>query len=307
MALSHILPAFLVLAFSQQGQLPPADEVTAEALHELGGFLEGIVFGDDGTAYVSDVPGGVVYRFGPGTEPEVWATSEAPNGHKILEDGTHILADMDDRAVLRFSSSGSPIEPSIDTSEGDPLLRPNDIALDGGGGFYFTDPGIGLVEGSTGSVHYSGPDLDPWTVASGLAFPNGIVLSPNGGTLYVSESLTNQIISIQILTRGLLGRRQLFVDLSSEVTPLADGLLDGITVDGDGNVYVAVHGDGRIFVISPEGEVLRRYDAGMVSVANLAFSPAEPGRLFVVGSRDAERTEGLVTVIDLPGAEAVSR
>ena len=163
MALSHILPAFLVLAFSQQGQLPPAEEVTAEALHELGGFLEGIVFGDDGTVYVSDVPGGGVYRFGPSTEPEAWATSGAPNGHKILEDGTHILADMDDGAVLRFSSSGSPIEPSINTSE---------------------------------------------------------------------------------------------------VTPLADGLLDGITLHGDGNLYVAVHGDGRIFVISPEGEVLR--DRGRV-------------------------------------------
>ena len=78
-------------------------------------------------------------------------------------------------------------------------------------------------------------------------------------------------------------------------------------MDGDGNLYVAVHGEGQIFVISPEGEILRRYDAGMVSVAILVFSPAEPSRLLVVGSRDAERTEGLVTVIDLPGAAVVSR
>ena len=306
MVLSSLLPATLILALSQSAQLPPESETRAEPLHELGEFLEGIVFSSDGTAYVSDVTGGSVYRFSPDSEPETWATAGAPNGHKILGDGTHVIAEMSDGALIRFDTSGSPVEPSISTSEGNPLISPNDIAFDGEG-FYFTDPGDFAAGEASGRVHYSGPDFDPWTVASDLALPNGVVLSPNGGTLYVAESLTNRIIAIQILTRGLLGRQQVLIDLSSEVAPFEEGLLDGITVDENGNLYVAVHGDGRIFAISPEGEVLRRYDTGMISVANLAFSPTEPGRLFIVGSRDVERTEGLISVIGLPGVTGVVR
>ena len=180
------------------------------------------------------------------------------------------------------------------------------LALDGDG-FYFTDPGAFEPSNAEGRVHYSGPDFQPWPVASGLSFPNGVVLAPNGGTLYVAETLTNRIIAVQLLTRGLPGRQSELVDLSGEVDPASDGFLDGITVDQDGNIYAVIHGGGQIYVVNPGGEVLRRYRAGMVAPANLAFSPTEPGRLYVVGSRDAERTEGAITVLDLPGREGVHR
>ena len=306
MALPGTLPALLLLSLTQIGQLPPEGEVQAEAVHELGTFLEGLVFADDGTAFVSDVPGGTVYRFQQGDAPEAWATSAGPNGHKIYGDGTHLLIAMEQGEILRLDGSGSQAAPPVATSEGSSLIRPNDITLDGDG-FYFTDPGEFNPDNTDGRVHYSGPDFDPWTVVSGLSFPNGVVLSPNGGTLYVAETFTNRIVAVQLLTRGLPGRQQELIDLSSEVDPSVGGFVDGITVDQDGNVYAAMHGDGRVFVISPEGELLRRYDAGMISVANLAFSPAEPGRLYLVGSRDAERTEGLITAIDLPGREGVRR
>ena len=306
MVLAPILSAVLILGAAQTSELPPDEAVRPQELHEVGVFLEGIVFSEDGVGFVSDVGGGTVYRFSPGSAPEAWTSLPAPNGHEILDDGTHIIVDMSDRALVRFDGAGNQVGPSIDASEGDPLAGPNDLSADGDG-FYFTDPGPFSPESTEGRIHYSGPDFNPWPVADGLAFPNGIVQSPNGGTLYIAESLGSRILSMQLLTRGLPGRRQTLVDLSSDPALPGAGLPDGLTVDQDGNLYVAMHGDGRVFVISPSGEILRRYDAGMISVANLAFSPAEPGRLFLVGSRDAERTQGLITVLELPGRTGVPR
>jgi gluconolactonase len=301
-----MLSAVLFLGPAQTGQLPPDDVVRPQELHEVGVFLEGIVFSEDGVGFVSDVQGGTVYRFNPDSAPQVWASMAAPNGHEILDDGTHIVVDMSDGTLVRFDGNGNRIEPPIDASAGDPLTGPNDISGDGDG-FYFTDPGPFSPESTDGRIHYSGPDFDPWPVADGLAFPNGIAQSPNGGTLYIAESLGSRILAIQLLTRGLPGRRQTLVDLSSDPALAGAGLPDGLTVDQDGNLYVAMHGDGRVFVVSPSGEIIRRYEAGMISVANLAFSPTEPGRLFLVGSRDAERTQGLITVLDLPGRTGVPR
>ena len=306
MSLTGALPATIFLALVQTPELPPEDAVEPETIHELGAFLEGIHFAADGTAYVSDVPGGTVYRIAPGGAPEPWASAAAPNGHKIYGDGSHLVIAMDDNAILRLDDEGEVLGDPIATSEGDPLDRPNDIALDGDG-FYFTDPGAFEPSNTEGRVHYSGPDFEPWPVASGLSFPNGLVLAPNGGTLYVAETLTNRIVAVQLLTRGLPGRQQELADLSGEVDPATDGFLDGITVDRDGNIYAVIHGGGRVFVLSPGGEVLRRYDAGMIAPANLAFSPTDPGRLYIVGSRDADRTEGVITILDLPGREGVHR
>lgn len=306
MLLTGALPAMTFLALVQTPELPPEAAVEPETIHELGAFLEGIHFAADGTVYVSDVPGGTVYRIAPGGAPEPWASLAAPNGHKIYGDGAHLVIAMDDGAILRLDDEGEVLGDPIATSEGDPLDRPNDIALDGDG-FYFTDPGAFEPSNTQGRVHYSGPDFEPWPVASGLSFPNGLVLAPNGGTLYVAETLTNRVIAIQLLTRGLPGRQRELVDLSGEVDPATGGFLDGITVDQDGNIYAVIHGGGRVFVLSPGGEVLRRYDAGMAAPANLAFSPTDPGRLYLVGSRDAERTEGVITVLDLPGREGVHR
>ena len=145
-------------------------------------FLEGIVFEDDGTGFVSDVQSGIVYRFTPDSAPEGWATMSAPNGHKILDDGTHVVVDMADRSLVRFDAEGTRIDLPIGASEGEPLAGPNDISGDGDG-FYFTDPGPFTPGASDGRVHYSGPDYDPWPIADGLEFPNGIAQSPSGGTL----------------------------------------------------------------------------------------------------------------------------
>src|SRR6202035_782581 len=98
-------------------------------------------------------------------------------------------------------------------SDGKPLRGPNDLTLDPQGGFYFTDPGGSDEKNRIGTVHYVDPKGVTHTVASGLAFPNGIILRPGGKELLVGESKKNRILAFPVIARGKLAPLRVFAEL----------------------------------------------------------------------------------------------
>ena len=110
---------------------------------EVPGYCEGVVFDRGGHAYISDTQNGTVYRVTPDGSATVWAKTGAPNGHKILPDGTHLVCDGSKHAVLRLDADGKVLDKASSECNGKPLRAPNDLSLDPKGGFYFTDPGCG--------------------------------------------------------------------------------------------------------------------------------------------------------------------
>ena len=173
-----ILPAVLLLLVPA-GRLPPESAVKAVKVVEVPGYSEGVVFDRAGAAYISDVYHGKIYRVTADGRAAVWAETGAPNGHKILPDGTHLVCDGSRRAVLRLDSAGKIMGEASSEYDGKPLRAPNDLALDPRGGFYFTDPGGSSPANPVGTVHYVDPRGKTHLVADGLAFPNGIVLRPD--------------------------------------------------------------------------------------------------------------------------------
>ncbi|HEY0100794.1 MAG TPA: SMP-30/gluconolactonase/LRE family protein, partial [Pyrinomonadaceae bacterium] len=161
-------------------RLPAAREVKTVKVVEVPGYTEGVVIDRDGAIYISDVYNGTIYRIGADGTARSWAQTGAPNGHKILPDGTHLVCDGKERAVLRLDSAGKIMGKASSESEGKPLRAPNDLTLDPRGGFYFTDPGGSNVENPIGTVHYVDTRGQTHLVAGGLAFPYGIALRPDG-------------------------------------------------------------------------------------------------------------------------------
>jgi gluconolactonase len=285
----------LCASASLGADLPPEDAVKPVEVVRTGDYSEGVVVDHEGNLYFSH--GKVITKVGPdGGRAEVWAETGAPNGHKVLADGTHLVCDAGRHAVLHLDADGKQMAPASTESDGQSLRGPNDLTLDPQGGFYFTDPGGSSETSRIGTVHYVDPKGVTHTIAKGLAFPNGIVLRPGGKELLVGESKENRILAYPVLSPGKLGEPKVLVKLPAKdpAQGQIDNQPDGIALDDAGNLYVAHYGMRQVQVISPEGKVIRRYPGGNLTTSNVCFAGKDRDRLYVTGG-----TPGALFRLDL--------
>lgn len=300
------LPAALILASAlaapaiSRGQLPEADAVKTTSLLEVPRYCEGVVFDHEGNGYISW--GKAITKFTLDGKHAVWAETGAPNGHKVLADGTHLVCDASHHAMLRLSADGKMLKHASTECNGKPLRGPNDLSLDTpNGGFYFTDPGGSGIDNLIGTVHYVDRDGKTHLIDDGLAFPNGIVLRPDGKTLLVAESQKNRVLQYQVSAAGRAGRRSVFAELPAKDTGAGqiDNQPDGMCLDQAGNLYVAHYGMKQVQVLDPQGKLIRRYDGGNITTSNVAFGGPNMDQLFITGGLGAESGAGGLFRIDL--------
>ena len=295
LAVAVLLPALLLVR-----DLPPQDRVTLVKVADVPAYCEGIVFDRAGAAYVSVTLRGTIYKIAPAGEPVVWARTDAPNGHRVLPDGTHLVADR--VAVLHLDANGGRLAPASTSADGKPLKGPNDLALDPGRGFYFTDPGPSSAKNPVGTVDYVDGAGVTRVVAGGLAFSNGIVLRPDGRTLLVGESGHNRILSYDVVSPGTLGARRVFAVLPEKTGDQIDNAPDGMALDEDGNLFVAHYGMRTVQALDPRGRLVRSYPAGNLTASNVAFGGPHMDQLFVTGAVADEKTSpGALWRLDLTG------
>ena len=117
----------------------------------------------------------------------------------------------------------------------DKRRKPNDLVVDRSGGVYFTLTG-------PGEVVYVSPQGKAQTVASGVQTPNGLILSPDEKTLYVSEYVPKKILSFRVGKNGALNAKKLFAKMDDGQPDLKGA--DGMCVIGPA-MFIAR--DPRIF------------------------------------------------------------
>ena len=282
-----------------EAELRAIDAVPTVELLRVPSYCEGVVFDHAGAGYISWKD--TITKFSLEGKHSVWAVTGAPNGHKILADGTHLVCDASQHAVLHLSADGKMLPPASKECDGAALRGPNDLTLDTPhGGFYFTDPGDSSREKPIGTVHYVDQAGKTYLVDKGLAFPNGIALSADGKTLYLAESQTNKIWVYAVEAAGKVGPRKLYADLPKHDSgdPL-QSQPDGICLDAAGNLYVAHYGMQQVQVLAPGGKLIRRYDGGNVTTSNVAFGGPQRDQLFITGGIGKEASEGGLFRIDL--------
>lgn len=296
--------AFLILACV--GELPKADDVKIEEVARVPSYCEGIVFDHAGNGYVSH--GKFVTKVAPDGKKSQWLDSGgAPNGHKILADGTHLICDGNLHAVLHVSADGKILGKASEKC-GDKALRgPNDLSLDAkNGGFYFTDPGGSDDKKLIGTIHYVDSKGVTHLCAEGLAFPNGIVLTPDGKRLLVAESKKNRILEYPVESPGKLGPLKEFCALPAKAGEQIDNQPDGICLDSEGNLYVAHYGMKQVQVLDPSGKVIRRFPGGNMTTSNVAFGGADLDTLYITGGLKGEGdSEGGLFRIKLSGVKGL--
>ena len=283
----HMLIVTLCLSFAQgipeaaPAKLPPEDSVKPVEVLRTGDYSEGVVVDRKGNIYFSHSK--VITVVAPDGSSRVWAETGAPNGHKILPDGTHLVCDANRHAVLHIDAEGKMLEPASKECDGKPLRGPNDLSLDPAGGFYFTDPGESSVEKPIGTLHHVDPRGKTHLAAKGYAFPNGVVLAPDRKRLFMGESLKNRILVFEVIEPGKLGPHKVLAELPAKVGDQIDNQPDGMCLDAEGNLYVAHYGMRQVQVLDRDGKLVRRYPGGNLRTSNVAFGGPKLDQLFVTG------------------------
>jgi gluconolactonase len=263
-------------------------------------FPEGPVALADGSVLVVEIAGGCLSHIADGKKSVVAQTGGGPNGAALGPDGRCYVCnnggfawnERDGLLLPGLTASdyvGGRIE-AIDlntgTSEvlyracGDVLLAgPNDIVFDRHGGFWFTDHGhTHRRTRDRGAIYYAEPDGSSIRqVIFPIDTPNGIGLSPDGKTLYVSESLTARLWAFDVTGPGAVSTRTR--NILGGFGRLCIGLggfhlFDSLAVDADGNIHVATIPVG-ISVIDPGGRLLEQIPMPDAFTTNLCFAGAD--------------------------------
>jgi len=198
------------------------------------------------------------------------------NGLKVDRLGRLVAADAGAGRLLRIAADGKSVEVLADAFEGKRFDALNDVALDVAGNVYFSDPGASSAERPTGSIYRYDLRAKKLTrLDTGLAYPNGLAVSPDQQYLCVAESGRFRVDLYDLAPNGTVGKRRTLVDFPEKPEGGLRGgrvLPDGMIFDAAGRLYVATWTGGVINVVEvPSGRLVRQYDAGGGQATNCHF------------------------------------
>lgn len=167
-----------------------------------------------------------------------------------LPDGRLLIVSASDGLLLRREPDGSLVTHADLTGLADHPW--NDIVVDGRGNAYVNNIGFDFPGGefALGIVALVTPDGSARQVAKGVAFPNGMVVTPDNSTLILAESYGNKLTAFDIAPDGSLSNRRVWADLPG-------GAPDGICLDAENAIWYGDVPNSRCVRVREGGEVLQ--------------------------------------------------
>lgn len=296
----------LVIAVLLSASAPAA---AAEALFESEALTRSNVFtrhiegpstDADGSVYVCNFRAdGTVGRLRPGrSDPEPFLSlprGSIPNGSRFDSEGRMYLADFKRHTIFIVERGARSAAVYFRSTQ---FHQPNDLAISSSGALFASDPDFA---GRTGRI---------WRIARGadgrvsgaimasdrtMGVTNGLDLSPDEKTLYVSESNTREVWSYAIDGNRLTAPRL----VHRFEGPRAEEL-DGLRTDASGRIFVARPGAGTIAVLNQDGSLVREVKMLGASPSNLTVGGPD-GRTVYVTNVSTRGVELFLT--DGPGRE----
>jgi gluconolactonase len=225
-----------------------------------------------------------------GTISKFLENSNGSNGLALLKNGDIV-------SVQTVKPSVGIVHPAerartlVDSFEGKPLNRPNDLVADSKGNVYFTDPGARAEKGQPAppTAVYQVSTVGKVTrIDQSIERPNGIVLSPDEKTLYVANTSGEYVLAYDVTADGSVGKRRNFAKLAGfkQTENGWSSGADGLATDAQGRLYVASSVGVQVF--DAKGQAL-----GVIALPkapqNIAFAGKDKKTLYVVGRGAAYR------------------
>jgi len=272
--------------------------------------MTGIAFGEsprwhDGRLWLSDWGTQEIVAVDPEGRSEVIArVPSSPFSIDWLRDGRLLIVSGPEGVLLRREPDGSLVtHADLSGLSEHPW---NEIVVDGRGNAYIGNIGFDFSGGefAPGTVALLTPDRPARRVADGVAFPNGMAVTPDNSKLILAESYANRLTAFDLAEDGSLSNRRVWADVG-------DGVPDGICLDAEGAVWYGDVPNRRCVRVREGGEMLQTIDLdrgcfacmlGGVDRRILFMVAQEWGGM--VSTADEERTGQLLTasVAPAPGA-----
>lgn len=234
----------------------PADPSSSSDVHTV---LSGLAFGESprwhaGRLWVADWGAQELLAVDlAGQHEVVQRVASFPFSIDWLPDGRLLIVSARERRLLRQEPDGA-LVPHADLGG---LARTpwNEIVVDGRGHIYLNNIGFDFPGGAfhPGLIALVTPDGTLRHVTNGLAFPNGMAVTPDNATLIVAESYANQLTAFDIAADGRLSHRRVWA-------AVGDDHPDGICLDAEGAVWYGDVGNQRCVRVREGGEVLQTID-----------------------------------------------
>ena len=261
----------------------------------------------DAALWFVDIKGQLVHRFDPVTEARrSWPAPDQVSFILPLDDGG-MVAGLPGR-LARFEPATGDFAPLLELEAEPHGNRLNDACVDGAGRLWF------------GSMHDAEADLSgllycwdgaaaPVACDNGFAISNGPAHSPDGRTLYHTDTLAGTIYRFDVAADGAISDKRPFIQIEHGV-----GYPDGSTVDEQGCIWVALFGGWAVRRYSPRGELLETVAIPCANVTKLVLGGAGLTTAFVTTARiglrpgelDSQALAGGIFAfeVDVPGLPA---
>lgn len=252
------------------------------------GLLEGPRTDEHNRLYFSDVRGGGVFRRSPDGQIETLIPKDrkAVGGIALNEGGGMLVTGL---SLARWDEQSGQVTEIFSDWDGKPLFGLNDLTIDDQGSIWVGSFGCDINKfdfkstpppGSLFRVDPSGQVTHLW---EGVEVTNGLGFSADRSLLYHCDSTTRAVWVYEVRADRTVSDRQMFAKLP-------DGMPDGMTVDVEGGVWVAVvAGSGEVVRFKPDGTLDQRINIPAKTITSVAFGGPDMCDLYVVTANNDQR------------------
>lgn len=244
-----------------------------------------------------------IASWNPKTGPKQYlavATMEGPGGLWIDAADNIYLTATGERKIMKVTPDKK-VSVVAENFEANPKLSkgPNDLVVAKNGAIYFTDPNGYYGDAPNGTVYRIPPGGKAQVFSTAITGPNGIILSADEKTLYVSHNIskdTSHIVRWPLKADGSAGP-------ISKVATINNCVADGMALDSAGNLWLTCYGFGTAYRVTPQGKITAKITTDQKALTNAKFGRGADSRKLYLTSSDMERVTGYIYRADTAAAK----
>jgi len=271
-----------------------ADGAKLEKVADGFSFTEGPTADKKGYIYFTDQPNNKILIWNEKTGLSTFMEPCSRSNGMAFDRKGNLWTCADDKGELWMITPQKKVEIISTSFDGHRYNGPNDVWIAPDGGLYFSDPFFArnywehkTVTQDKQCVYYLKPDHKTVVrIVDDLLQPNGVIGTPDGKTLYITDMQDRKTWSYSINADGTLADKKLFCEMGS----------DGLTIDVNGNLYLAGRG---VTIFNKSGEKIGNISVPEGWTANICFGGKDFKSLYITASKGLYRirmkVKGVVT------------